>query len=1297
MGIPINTGFDSNAPVSIDNRFVLTKSQMLNVDDNKMPEAYFCICKDDLTLYVYDKNMDIDKISEVTGKFKPATQDDLDQMYTTNKISNYEVSSATTGIYVAIADINGENRKIPLSSLAGFLMDQNNLVDRDYVDSKFDSINMKVGKTFNMSNLTSGTFNDVVYGSNRIVAASTDATGLMYSEDDGVTWNTCTFVNDISDVTGDIVQSTKIRFVFSKFFAVVEHQNAKYIYTSTDGMKFTNTTIVVDDVVEKNNTFYYVRDRFVFYTTDGVTWNNASVRKNLEPVNSFFVENSEQNMLLTEDAWSDDGGYVWNAYRYMDTTTGVANEIANSEIVKIVEVPTLNLWIAILSTGGLYYSEDAKVWYDCTFNATVQDFSKEITDICVTDNILVASNYNTSADRYRAIYSTNGKEWYVCSFYNKDGESMQYLEGNQGIGKVTYNGSIFVYGGAEFYSNDGRSWYPTTLDTNVLSYDYDHPIYKEGIWVATPNTRVGVSGPIIQSTDGKVWTMNDSGLSGKIGDLMFEYGIFLARTMDQNPNTMYYSLNGTTWNQCVFDSNYNVTQNPVFNGDVWVMVTSNDSNDAVLLYSVDGINWNYAGTESNHRIDYQKNPVWIGTAWLFILKNKTTGNSKIITSRDGIRWSEKSVSGPDININDTNNYAIIVYLQKKVFLTSISKQQTWYSEDKAASFYLCKKNTILEINHPNVFIDFNNGKFYSMNNNYPYNVISSSDGVFWTVIDALGTSTNPDDFSIVFKNVNNGCVSFNNIIFYTLDNGVTWNASTETTTEIPKLYSNDSIFLLYSENVLKYSHDGSDWNTVTIDTEVVSYTHNPVWNGKVWVAFGKDADGNGVIITSADGITWTNVTGNTSYGDCCSDLEWNNNIWVATGTTGVAYSDDNVNWIGATLYDADGQVVESIGYQNIYNSGNGITVLYSTNTEYSSGIAVANKNNGLSLQDETLAPYKAIDLTQAEYDAIPVEERSKTNPYNCYDTGRIYKNGVLYGEKKSEILTLEEYQALEDAGLVEEDKDYFISTNEEGSPLFDAKYIKYDNTISGGESKNVQGAIDDHSGRITALETSVTTKESVYITNDASGSGILYNAAEYLGVNSVDTYGIYNLVVTTDTGESGEANFIYKHRVATYGNIISENGVTFSNLNEYGTILVDSTSANRTFKVKYLGEPTEDMSGLSKYEYTRGNKNALVSDINPTIDRSKVFSDNTLNISTLYSTYGNGRYVIVGQGTNGNGSATIDIWTLTSNAISYIVNVTYSNKTSNTFVGYTYDKPTIDFDTGYINHCNHIAKVCTLV
>ena len=71
------------------------------------------------------------------------------------------------------------------------------------------------------------------------------------------------------------------------------------------------------------------------------------------------------------------------------------------------------------------------------------------------------------------------------------------------------------------------------------------------------------------------------------------------------------------------------------------------------------------------------------------------------------------------------------------------------------------------------------------------------------------------------------------------------------------------------------------------------------------------------------------------------------------------------------------------------------------------------------------------DVTQEEYDALTDEEKAD-NEYRCTDTGRIYINGILYGDKKPIELTFEEYKQLEADGLVEEDVDYVIVSDEKG-------------------------------------------------------------------------------------------------------------------------------------------------------------------------------------------------------------------------------------------------------------------------
>ena len=64
--ININSGFNvTGSP--IDDRFVLTKDEMKNMPDSRMPDAYVALCEDDNNLYTYKKDNDTDPD---TGKYK---------------------------------------------------------------------------------------------------------------------------------------------------------------------------------------------------------------------------------------------------------------------------------------------------------------------------------------------------------------------------------------------------------------------------------------------------------------------------------------------------------------------------------------------------------------------------------------------------------------------------------------------------------------------------------------------------------------------------------------------------------------------------------------------------------------------------------------------------------------------------------------------------------------------------------------------------------------------------------------------------------------------------------------------------------------------------------------------------------------------------------------------------------------------------------------------------------------------------------------------------------------------------
>lgn len=66
-GINVGFPFKRTSAAPIDESLVLTKAQMVAADDTMMPSNYFCVCKDDGKLYLYDKANTVD---ENTGKYR---------------------------------------------------------------------------------------------------------------------------------------------------------------------------------------------------------------------------------------------------------------------------------------------------------------------------------------------------------------------------------------------------------------------------------------------------------------------------------------------------------------------------------------------------------------------------------------------------------------------------------------------------------------------------------------------------------------------------------------------------------------------------------------------------------------------------------------------------------------------------------------------------------------------------------------------------------------------------------------------------------------------------------------------------------------------------------------------------------------------------------------------------------------------------------------------------------------------------------------------------------------------------
>ena len=65
--IQLPQGFKINGRDAIDVRLILSKAEMLTINDNIMPNVYFAICKDDGKMYIYNKSNESSSISKEEG------------------------------------------------------------------------------------------------------------------------------------------------------------------------------------------------------------------------------------------------------------------------------------------------------------------------------------------------------------------------------------------------------------------------------------------------------------------------------------------------------------------------------------------------------------------------------------------------------------------------------------------------------------------------------------------------------------------------------------------------------------------------------------------------------------------------------------------------------------------------------------------------------------------------------------------------------------------------------------------------------------------------------------------------------------------------------------------------------------------------------------------------------------------------------------------------------------------------------------------------------------------------------
>ena len=65
--INLGTGFHIGSADPVDDRLIMSKSEMININENIFPDVYMCVCRDDGAIYTFNIN---NEVNDDTGKFR---------------------------------------------------------------------------------------------------------------------------------------------------------------------------------------------------------------------------------------------------------------------------------------------------------------------------------------------------------------------------------------------------------------------------------------------------------------------------------------------------------------------------------------------------------------------------------------------------------------------------------------------------------------------------------------------------------------------------------------------------------------------------------------------------------------------------------------------------------------------------------------------------------------------------------------------------------------------------------------------------------------------------------------------------------------------------------------------------------------------------------------------------------------------------------------------------------------------------------------------------------------------------
>jgi len=345
-----------------------------------------------------------------------------------------------------------------------------------------------------------------------------------------------------------------------------------------------------------------------------------------------------------------------------------------------------------------------------------------------------------------------------------------------------------------------------------------------------------------------------------------------------NGNTLAYSLNGgQTWqsvanNYSIFSGN---CQGIAWNGTMWIAVGGGTNS---MAYSYNGINWYPLG---NPGFGQFYCIAWNGMMW--VAGASQSSWMTLVTSYNGFNWTYVPFSA---------NPAII---------------NTVYAISWNGTMWVMAGNGN-GVGGNSLAYSYNGYNWYGVQNSYNI-FISQGTAVAWNgTMWVAGGSGNGNSLAYSYNGINwfssyNSNYTANVNSIYTLAwNGTVWVAGGNPTNLNSILSS------------VAYSYDGVNWTPAPLSGAIMYYTHGITWTGTMFIGVGTQGN---TTTYSYDGITWRGLAQNTTNTVWYS---WAYAVASATMNTGGVQASYGLSTFGTVTVNS-GALVSANTVANNYGTG----------------------------------------------------------------------------------------------------------------------------------------------------------------------------------------------------------------------------------------------------------------------------------------------------------------------------------------------------------------------------------------